>query len=58
MTNLITDIKFKNVIQEILREIQRCPNDSIQDIANEILKKWDCGFHLTHSLTYEGDNEN
>ena len=43
-------ILFQNALTEILREIQKCPDDSIQDIANEILEGWHCGFQIDHNF--------
>lgn len=31
---------LKNVITEAFREIQKCPDDSMQDIFNEKLNNW------------------
>ena len=37
----------------MLREIERCPKDSLQDIANDALEKWETGLKVTHSYCVE-----
>ena len=42
--------KLCEAITWMLREIDRCPGDSLQDIANDALTKWEtglrCNIHL------------
>ena len=48
---MITETQYKclcNAISEALREVERCPNDSIQDIFNEKLKSWNTELRLNH----------
>ena len=40
--DLISKTIIRNVITDIIREIDKCPNDSIQDIVNEMFDKWGC----------------
>ena len=40
---------FENVLTDILREIERCPDDSLQDIANEALERWECDWRVDQS---------
>lgn len=37
----------------ILQEVNKCPEDSIQDIANEVLAKYNIQLRATHSLDIE-----
>ena len=53
MKEPIDRIKFRNVLSEILKEIQECPDDSIQDITNEILDDWDMEMVCNHNLIIE-----
>lgn len=47
-------------LEAIVKEINRCPDDSIQDIANEQLKAWKTGLRMNHCYelhpTLDGDN--
>lgn len=45
--------KFQNALTDILREITRCPDDSIQDIANEMLEKWEINWHVDSKYIVE-----
>ena len=40
-----------NTITEALREMERCPNDSTQDIWNESLESWETGLRMDHLFT-------
>lgn len=42
-----------NAITEACREIERCPDDSIQDIFNESLKKWETGMKMDFRFNIE-----
>ena len=48
---MITGTRFQNVMTDVLREIERCPDDSIRDITNEMLEKWGCDWRVDHSYT-------
>jgi len=39
-----------NAITEAVREVDKCPEDSIQDIWNESLKSWKTGLRMNHRL--------
>lgn len=32
---------LSDILSDILREIQKCPEDSLQDITNEVLRKYE-----------------
>lgn len=49
----MSDVLFRNALMEILREIEKCPEDSIQDIANEKLEQWKCGFRVNPDYSPE-----
>jgi len=49
--------KLCNAITDALREVERCPDDSIQDIFNEQLKSWRTGYHMDHRFNLEKYNE-
>ena len=44
---------FFNAITYALREMERCPDDSTQDIWNEMLEKWNTGLRMNHRLEIE-----
>ena len=48
---------FTDVLSEVLKEIQKCPEDSIQDITNEILQKYEvdlgCILNCNHRFEIE-----
>jgi len=46
-----------NAITEALREMERCPDDSVQDIWNESLESWETGLRMNHLLEIEKSNE-
>lgn len=41
MPNHISEIKFCNVLTDILQEIESHPDDSVQDIVNDKLEEWE-----------------
>ena len=52
---MINETIFRNVLTDILKEIQNCPEDSIQDITNEMFERWeiDDKFTCNHKLEIE-----
>lgn len=44
------NIKLRNAITDACREIQKCPEDSIQDIFNECLDNWETGLWMDHNF--------
>lgn len=52
------NIKLFNAITEALREMEKCPNDSVQDIWNECLKSWETGLKMNHLLELEVEINN
>ena len=42
-----------NAITEAIREQERCPDDSIQDIWNEKLEDWKTGLQMDSSFLIE-----
>lgn len=42
-----------NVITDAIRECIRCPDDSIQDIWNELLYSWETGLIMDHNFKIE-----
>lgn len=44
-----------NVITEALREMEKCPEDSVQDIWNESLESWETGLRMDHNYNIEPD---
>ena len=51
--SLATSAILLNVITDALREMERCPNDSTQDIWNEMLERWNTGLRMNHRLEIE-----
>lgn len=45
--------KLLNAITEAVREIERSPDDSMQDIFNEALKTWETGLKMKHNYVIE-----
>ena len=45
--------KLLNAITEAVREIERSPDDSMQDIFNEALKTWGTGLKMKHNYVIE-----
>ena len=42
-----------NAITEACREMQRCPDDSVQDIVNESLESWETGLRMDHNFNID-----
>jgi hypothetical protein len=42
-----------NAITEALREMEKCPDDSVQDIWNESLESWQTGLRMDHNHNVE-----
>lgn len=45
--------KLLNAIKEALREMEKCPDDSVQDIWNESLKSWETGLLMDDNFNIE-----
>lgn len=43
-------VRLFNAITEALREMDKCPDDSVQDIWNESLESWETGLRMNHLL--------
>lgn len=52
------NIKLFNAITEALREMEKFPGDSVQDIWNECLKSWETGLKMNHLLELEVEINN
>ena len=53
----LTDpVRICNAITEALREMEKCPNDSVQDIWNESLESWKTGLRMNNSYIIEAIN--
>ena len=50
---LIALVRLSNAITDACREIQACPEDSIQDIFNECLEKWKTRLRMDHNFHLE-----
>lgn len=48
-----TETKLINAITDIFREIEKCPEDSMVDIANEFLDSWETGYRMNHNYTLD-----
>jgi hypothetical protein len=49
-----TDIKILcNAVTEALREVDRCPDDSVQDIFNDKLESWNTGLVMDRSYNID-----
>ena len=42
-----------NAITEALREMEKCPDDSVQSIWNESLESWETGLRMDHNHNVE-----
>jgi hypothetical protein len=51
-----TETNLLNAITEAMREIERCPDDSMQDIFNESLSSWQTGLKMNHRYEIEKDD--
>ena len=50
-------VRLCNAITEALREMDKCPDDSVQDIWNESLESWETGLCMDHNLIIEPNAE-
>lgn len=50
-------VRLCNAITEALREMEKCPDDSVQDIWNDSLESWETGLRMDHNHNVE-PNEN
>lgn len=48
-------VRLINAITEAVREMERCPDDSTQDIWNESLESWRTGLRMNHRLEIEDE---
>ena len=49
-----TNIKMLcNAVTEALREVDKCPYDSVQDIFNDKLESWDTGLVMDRSYNID-----
>ena len=46
-------VRLFNAIKDAVNEMDRCPDDSIQDIWNEMLDKWETGLRMDHNHNIE-----
>ncbi len=42
-----------NAIKEALKEMEKCPNDSVEDIWNESLKSWETNLRMDSNFNIE-----
>jgi hypothetical protein len=49
-------VRLLNAITEALREMEKCPDDSVQDIWNESLESWRTGLRMDHNYIIEPNN--
>ena len=47
------EMKLREAITKMLREIDACPADSLQDIANECLEFWETGLRVDSHYNVE-----
>lgn len=52
-------VKLCNVIKDALAETENCPDDSIQDIWNDMLDKWETGLRMDiyHNIEPKAESE-
>ena len=50
-------VRLCNAITEALREMEKCPDDSVQDIWNESLESWETGLRMDHNHNIEPNNQ-
>jgi hypothetical protein len=53
MNTQVDTVKLFNAITEALREMEKFPQDSTQDIWNEYLESWDTGLRMNYNLELE-----
>jgi hypothetical protein len=46
-------VRLCNAITEAVREMEKCPDDSVQDIWNESLESWETGLRMDHNHNVE-----
>jgi len=46
-------VRLLNAITDAVREMEKCPDDSTQDIWNEALESWETGLRMNHLLEVE-----
>jgi hypothetical protein len=46
-------VRLCNAITEAIREMEKCPDDSVQDIWNESLESWQTGLRMDHDHNVE-----
>lgn len=51
------DIRLLEAITAALKEMERCPEDSIQDIWNEELQRWQTGLRMGINFTLDPDDQ-
>lgn len=49
----LQETKLMEALTAILREIERCCDDSLQDIANEKLAEWETGLRVNIHFVVE-----
>lgn len=52
-----TLVRLCNAITEALREMEKCPYDSVQDIWNESLESWQTGLRMDHNHNVKPNTE-
>jgi hypothetical protein len=50
-------IKLTNAIKDALKEMEKCPEDSVQDIWNEQLKSWETGLRMNNNYEIVREEE-
>lgn len=53
----ISLVRLFNAIKDAVNEMDRCPEDSIQDIWNEMLDKWETGLRMDRKYNIEPNTE-
>lgn len=51
MPSDIRIVYLVNAITDALREMEKCPGDSAQDIWNEKLQEWSTGYKMDRDFT-------
>jgi hypothetical protein len=47
--SLCSTLRLFNAIKDALIEMDKCPEDSVQDIWNECLESWETGLRMDHN---------
>ena len=50
-------VRLLNAITEAVREMEKSPDDSTQDIWNESLESWETGLRMNHLLEVEPNDQ-